>query len=228
MPALIEPVADIFTDFPEKFGIPRQSGLAEGLEGRIVFRPEYRIADAVRGLEDFSHIWLLWQFSECADKPWSPTVRPPRLGGNKRMGVFATRSPFRPNSIGLSAVKLERITFEGAHGPVIYVSGVDIMDKTPVFDIKPYLPFADSIPKASAGFAEAIYDNDADVFCDSEVLKRLPLQKRKALYDVLKGRPVPSYHDNPDRIYAMSFAGFCVSFSVCGDKIYIKDIKKDD
>ena len=229
MPASIDCkfIADIYTDFPEKFGVPRQSGLAQSLTGKIVFRPEFRNPDAVRGLEDFSHIWLIWEFSECACKEWSPTVRPPRLGGNKRMGVFATRSPFRPNPIGLSAVKLEKIVHEKENGTVLYVKGADIMSGTPIIDIKPYLPFADSISSAKGGFAESVFDNDAVVVYDDEVLNILPEEKRCGLLDVLKGRPEPSYHNDQNRIYAMSYAGFRVKFSADSERIKLLDIEKE-
>ena len=229
MPASIDCkfIADIYTDFPEKFGVPRQSGLVESLTGRIVFRPEFRNAEAVRGLEGFSHIWLVWEFSECVGKPWSPTVRPPRLGGNKRMGVFATRSPFRPNPIGLSAVALEKIVFEKENGPVLYVKGADIMSGTPIIDIKPYLPFADSIPTAKGGFAELAFGNDADVIYDEDVLNILPEDKRCGLIDVLKGRPEPSYHRDKERVYGMSYAGYRVTFSADDERIKLIDIEKE-
>ena len=229
MPASIDCrfIADVYTDFPEKFGIPRQSGLAKSLVGRVVFRPQFRNREAVRGLEEFSHIWLLWEFSECEGRGWSPTVRPPRLGGNKRMGVFATRSPYRPNPIGLSAVKLEKIVFEKELGPVLYISGADIMNGTPVLDIKPYLPFADCVSSARGGFADGVFDNDAIVVCDDELLKILPGDKQQGLIEVLRGRPEPSYHSDEERVYAMSFAGFRVRFTAGEREIRVIDIKKE-
>lgn len=225
MSICIEPVADIYSDFPEKFGIPRQSGLAQSLVSKIVFRPKYRNEDAVRGIEGFSHIWILWQFSENTDKGFSATVRPPRLGGNKRMGVFATRSPFRPNNIGLSSVKLLKVDYEDEKSPVLYVGGADIMDNTPVFDIKPYLPYTDSHPDAIGGFAEDLIGNNSCVLYDDKVLSKLPEEKKQGLLDVLKGRPIPSYHDDEDRVYGMSFAGFEVSFKASNNEIIILDIK---
>ena len=230
MPALIDfnPIADIYTDFPEKFGIPRQSGLADKLIGKIVFRPEFRNIDAVRGLEDFSHIWLIWEFSECAGKKWSPTVRPPRLGGNKRMGVFATRSPFRPNPLGLSAVKVEKIEYNKTTGPVIFVAGSDIMSGTPIYDIKPYLPFADCIPSAKGGFADNVLENNTEVLFDDKMLQKLPEHKREGLLQVLKERPEPSYHSDESRVYAMRFAGFRVTFSAGTDIIKLIDIAKEE
>lgn len=206
-------IAHIYNDFPTKFGIPRQSGLAEGVVGRIVFEPEYAVADAVRGLENYSHIWLIWQFSEAMRDTWSPTVRPPRLGGNKRMGVFATRSPFRPNSIGLSSVKLERVE-QTAQGPVLIVSGADLMDSTPILDIKPYLPFTDSHPDAVGGFSDEVRDYSLEVIIPDEIAKKIAPEKLSALRQILSGDPRPSYHDDPDRIYGFLFADMEIKFSV--------------
>lgn len=226
MSITIEPIADIYTDFPEKFGIPRQSGLAESLVSKIVLRPGFNSPDAVRGIEDFSHIWIIWHFSENSGDNWSPTVRPPRLGGNKRMGVFATRSPFRPNNLGLSSVRLLRVEYDENLGPVLYVSGVDLMDKTPIFDIKPYLPFTDSHADAVFGFAQRHLDDDAELVYDEDLLNILPESKRRGLLDVLRGRPAPSYHTDKDRVYKMSFAGFDISFSMDEEKVFLLDIKE--
>ncbi len=207
-------IAHIKNDFTEKFGIPRQSGIVNSVESDIVFEPQYRVADAFRGLEQYTHLWLLWEFSEAVRDEWSPTVRPPRLGGNKRMGVFATRSPFRPNPIGLSCVKIENIRLNTPNGPVITVSGADIMNDTPIYDIKPYLAYADSHPEASNGFALSNTNALLKVVCDEEILTKLPSNKRTALIDTLAQDPRPQYQNEPDRIYTMSFAGFDVSFRV--------------
>lgn len=207
-------IAHIRTDFPTKFGIPRQSGLVEELKGRIIFEPEYRNPDAVRGLDGFSHLWLIWQFSGTKRDSWSPTVKPPRLGGNTRMGVFATRSPFRPNSIGLSSVRLERIEITHELGAVLYVAGADLMDGTAIYDIKPYLPYTDSHPEASAGFAGAVLDYALEVEFPPKLLNKIPEDKREAIFAVLKQDPRPSYHDMPERVYGVEFAGFDVRFTV--------------
>lgn len=205
-------IAHIQTDFGEKFGIPRQSGLAD-TRGRIVFLPEYRDANAVRGLEGFSHIWLIWQFSEAMIERWQPMVHPPRLGGNTRMGVFATRSPFRPNAIGLSSVKLESVTFE-AEGPVLTVSGADLLDGTPILDLKPYLAYTDSHPEAIGGFADPVRDYALEVNCPDALLERLPSDKREPLKQILRQDPRPSYQDDPERRYGFQYAGFDVRFFV--------------
>lgn len=207
-------IARIRTDFPTKFGIPRQSGIVDGLRACIVFEPEYRNSDALRGLEGFSHIWLIWEFSESVRKNWSPTVRPPRLGGNTRMGVFATRSPFRPNAIGLSSVRLDSIEYDTAYGPVLKVSGADLMDKTPIFDIKPYLPFTDSHSDASGGFAEPCGAHTLTVEFPEKWLCLIPEDRRKALSDVLAQDPRPSYQNDPERVYGFEFAGFDIRFRV--------------
>lgn len=206
-------IAYIYTDFPEKFGIPRQSGLVDSLKGRIVFEPEYRSADAVRGLEDFSYIWLLWEFEDVKKDSWSATVRPPRLGGNRHMGVFATRSPYRPNAIGLSSVRLDLVEMTD-EGPVLHVSGIDLRNKTPIYDIKPYLTYADCHPDAADGFAGAVKDYALEVVFPEELLIRMPSDKRQAVLEVLKQDPRPSYHDDPERIYGMSFAGYEIKFMV--------------
>lgn len=217
-------IARISTDLPSKFGLPRQSGLVEGIVGRIVFEREYRNPEAFRGLEDFSHIWLLWQFSEAVRDGWSPTVRPPMLGGNKRVGVFATRSPFRPNSIGLSSVRLERIEYTADEGPVLYVSGCDLMNGTPIYDIKPYLSYTDSHPDAVCGFTQTLPDRTLTVDVTDELLSRIPEDKRGTLTAILSQDPRPSYQNDPERIYGFAFAGFEVRFSVCDGVLTVVSI----
>ena len=207
-------IGRIHTDFPTKFGIPRQSGLVESLRGELVFEPEYRNPEAVRGLEEFSHIWLIWEFSEAVRDGWSATVRPPRLGGNKRVGVFATRSPFRPNAIGLSSVRLESVEYTKERGPVLHLLGADLMDGTPVFDIKPYLPFADSHPKALGGFTEVTKEYALRVEFPEARLALVEAEKREPLLAVLAQDPRPSYQKDPERIYGMEFAGYEVRFRV--------------
>lgn len=209
-------IAHIHTDFGSKFGIPRQSGLIANLTGRIVMEPEYRVREAFRGLEDFSHIWLLWDFSEAHREHWSPTVRPPMLGGNKRMGVFATRSPFRPNNIGLSSVRLLSIDYEDKEGPVLIVEGADLMDGTPIFDIKPYLPFTDSHPDAKGGFTDEVLKctSPLNVILPDEVKERLSAEKIDSLIEVLKNDPRPQYHADKDRIYGLEFCGINIRFRV--------------
>lgn len=211
-------IAHIRTDFTSKFGIPRQSGLVDELEATIIFEPEYRNPEALRGLEEYTHLWILWQFSECANKEWTPTVRPPRLGGNKRMGVFATRSPFRPNPIGLSCVKLLEIEKTEKYGCVIRVSGADLLDGTPIYDIKPYLPYVDSHPEASNGFALDEKEGRLEVEISDELIKIIPPEKQAALKAVLAQDPRPGYQDIPDRIYGIEFAGFDIRFKV-GSKL---------
>lgn len=222
---LIHPIAHIHTDFPEKFGIPRQSGIVEELQATVIFEPEYRTADAVRGLEQYSHIWLLWRFSECTNKPFSPTVRPPRLGGNTRMGVFATRSPFRPNSIGLSCVRLEKIDFEAPDAPVLHVTGADLMDGTPILDVKPYLPYADSFPNASGGFALQSKEDILKVEFPRELLEKIPEEKRQPLLRVLAQDPRPAYQADAERIYGFTFAGFTVKFTVCENVLSVTAVQ---
>ncbi len=217
-------IARIHTDFPTKFGIPRQSGIVEQLKATIVFEPEYRNPDALRGLEDFSHIWLIWQFSESIRENWSPTVRPPRLGGNTRMGVFATRSPFRPNPIGLSSVRLDSVALHTEQGPVLHVSGADLMDGTPIFDIKPYLTYADSHADAAEGFAHTKREHTLRVQLPPELLKQIPPEHADALRGVLAHDPRPSYQDDPARIYGMQFAGMDVRFRVDGEVLTVCDI----
>ena len=214
-------IARIHSDFPTKFGIPRQSGLVPQLRGRVIFEPEYRNPDAVRGLEDFSHIWLIWQFSRAVREGWSPTVRPPRLGGNRRMGVFATRSPFRPNALGLSSVRLDRVELDPALGPVLHVSGADLMDGTPIFDIKPYLPYTDSHPQATGGFTDGLAHAPLTVECSPALLEHIPADSREGLLGVLAGDPRPRYQEDPQRVYGLSFAGRNVKFTVDGDRLTV-------
>ena len=221
----IEPIARIRTDFPDKFGIPRQSGLIEALKGKIVFEPKYRDASALRGLDGYSHIWLIWQFSESIREGWSPTVKPPRLGGNQRMGVFATRSPFRPNAMGLSCVKLERVELSTPEGPVLHVAGADLMDGTPIFDIKPYLPHVDSHPEAMAGFAGEVRDYGLQVDFPEELLSVLPADKREAAIQVLSQDPRPGYrHGDSERRYGTKFAGFDLRFVVTGGVLRVVEV----
>ncbi|MCH5265867.1 MAG: tRNA (N6-threonylcarbamoyladenosine(37)-N6)-methyltransferase TrmO [Lachnospiraceae bacterium] len=207
-------IARIHSDFSEKFGIPRQSGLVEALEAAIVFEPEYRNPDALRGLEEFSHIWLLWQFSQSVRPDWSPTVRPPRLGGNERLGVFATRSPFRPNEIGLSSVRLLRMEKRRDLGTALIVAGADLLDGTPILDIKPYLPYADSHPDATGGFTDTCPDNRLTVKFPESLLEKIPVEKRQALKGVLANDPRPSYQQDAGRLYGMCFAGYEIKFRV--------------
>ncbi len=210
----MEIIATIRTDFPTKFGIPRQSGLVPSLRGTIVFEPAYRNADALRGIEDFSHLWLIWQFSQAVRETWSPTVRPPRLGGNTRLGVFATRSPFRPNAMGLSCVKLEALCHDPILGTVLEVSGADLMDGTPIFDIKPYLPYADAVADAVGGFAATAPAPSLQVSFAPGVGDTLPEDTRQALVDVLAQDPRPRYHHDPQRVYRFSFGQWDVEFQV--------------
>ena len=217
----LNPIAHIETDFPTKFGIPRQSGIIESLQGRIVFEPDYRNADAVRGLEEFSHIWLIGEFSEAVRDTWSPTVRPPRLGGNVRKGVFATRSPFRPNPIGLSSVKLEKIEIDPNLGPVLYVSGADLMDSTPIYDIKPYIAYTDSHPEAISGFASKPAECLLEVDFPDTLLKKVSPQLRESLIEVLAHDPRPQYHNDPERVYGMAFGGMEVKFTVAAHRLSV-------
>lgn len=225
MAAVFEPIARIRTDFPSKFGIPRQSGLVDALKGRVVFEPKYRDPSALRGLEGYSHVWLLWEFSESVMEEWSPTVKPPRLGGNRRMGVFATRSPFRPNPIGLSCVRLEGIDLNTPDGPVLYVAGADLMDGTPIFDIKPYLPHADCHPEATGGFSDAVKDYALRVDFPPHLLALLPPDRHEAILQVLAQDPRPGYkHKDDGRRYGVSFAGFDVRFTVAGDVLTVVEV----
>ena len=222
----LQNIARIRTDFPEKFGIPRQSGVVAELKGKIVFEPGFRNPDILKGLEEFSHLWIIWEFSENLDEEgnarWSPTVRPPRLGGNERKGVFATRSPFRPNPIGLSVVKIERITEEDGNGPVIYVLGADMVDNTPIYDIKPYIPYADSIPDAKGGFTDSTEYKTLDV--KWETANEIPDEIKVSLTKILSNDPRPHYQNDPDRIYGMSYAGYEVKFKVDGNTVFVLGI----
>lgn len=219
-------IGHIHTDFPTKFGIPRQSGLVEELKATITFEPEYRNPEAFRGLEEFSHIWILWKFSKSEKTNWSATVKPPRLGGKKRMGVFATRSPYRPNDIGLSSVKLEKIEFDEKLGPVLTVAGADLMDGTPIYDIKPYIAYADAHPEASEGFAGAVKGKELQVEFPKELLGIYPEEKRRAIVAVLKQDPRPAYDTDETRVYGVEFAGFDVRFTVEGECLRVKELVK--
>ena len=219
-------IARIHTEFPTKFGIPRQSGIIESLKATIVFESEYRNPDAVRGLEEFSHLWLIWEFSEAKRDTWSPTVRPPRLGGNVRKGVFATRSPFRPNPIGLSSVKLEMIEMDPKLGPVLHVSGADLMDGTPIFDIKPYIVYTDSHPDAVSGFADKPTEYLLEVDFPKELLEKITPEQRESLTAVLAHDPRPQYQDDPERIYGMAFGQYEVRFTVKDLNLTVIDIKE--
>jgi tRNA-Thr(GGU) m(6)t(6)A37 methyltransferase TsaA len=218
-------IAKIHTEFPTKFGIPRQSGIIESLRGSIVFEPDYRNPDAVRGLEDFSHLWLIWEFSEAKRDTWSPTVRPPRLGGNTRKGVFATRSPFRPNPIGLSSVKLEKIEIDPKLGPVLYVTGIDLMDGTPIYDIKPYIAYTDSHPDAISGFASKPAEYLLEVDCPETLLQHVDAPLRDSLVAVLAHDPRPQYQDDPNRVYGMEFGPYEVRFKVNDLNLTVLEIK---
>ena len=218
-------IARIHTDFPTKFGIPRQSGLVEELKSTLVFEPEYRDENALRGIEQFSHLWLIWQFSEAVRQDWSPTVRPPRLGGNTRIGVFATRSPFRPNAIGLSSVKLEGVRRDPRYGMVLDLSCADLMDGTPILDIKPYIPFSDSHPDASEGYTAQTITHNLEVNFPEELLQKVPQDKREALKGVLRQDPRPSYQEDPERIYGFNFAGQEIRFRVVKDALTVVDIQ---
>lgn len=221
----LQVIARIRSDFPTKFGIPRQSGIVSQLRASVVFEPAFRNPDALRGLEDFSHIWLLWEFSESVRTQWSPTVRPPRLGGNARMGVFATRSPFRPNPLGLSCVRLETICQDPDLGHILIVSGADLMDGTPIFDIKPYIPYADCHPEASGGFASAPAGACLSVDCPPDLLEVVPAASREALLGVLAQDPRPAYQHKPGRIYGLDFAGCNVRFTVDEDRLTVTEIR---
>ena len=220
-------IARIHTDFKEKFGIPRQSGLVDSLRARIVFEPEYRVKEALRGIEDFSHLWLIWEFSEAKREDWSPTVRPPRLGGNKRIGVFATRSPFRPNPVGLSSVKLVGIEHTKGEGDVLIVSGADLMDGTPIYDIKPYLPFTDAHPDAKGGFADEKKAYAAEVIIPDKVAAQVDAARLEEIRELLLQDPRPSYRDDDDREYGMSYAGLEISFKATDSTLEVIGIRKE-
>lgn len=222
--ARLKTIARMESEFPSKFGVPRQSGLVEELRSTVVFEPEYRNPDALRGLDGFSHLWLIWGFSENRREDWSPTVRPPRLGGNRRLGVFATRSPFRPNPLGLSCVKLEGIELQTPQGPVLHVSGADLMNGTPIYDIKPYVPYADCRPEAGEGFAPAP-EKSLRVDIPPEMEGKIPARHLEALRGVLSCDPRPHYQDDPCRVYGMSFAGMEVKFTVEGTTLTVKEIE---
>lgn len=222
----IKPIAYIYSDFKEKFGIPRQSGRAKSLTGEIVFVPEYRTDDALRGIEEFSHLWIIFDFSAAHTDKFSPTVRPPRLGGNRRVGVFASRSPYRPNSIGLSSVKLQGVRKTSENGTVLLVSGIDMLDATPIYDIKPYIPYADCHADATGGFSDEFCGYRLSVFIPQELEARVPPEKAAALRECLGDDPRPAYQHDNKRIYKMTFCGFDVNFYVDSDKLYVTDIKK--
>ena len=219
----VKVIARIQNDFTEKFGIPRQSGLAESVISRIVFEPEYRNDDALRGIEDFSHLWLIWQFSKAVREDWSPTVRPPRLGGNTRLGVFATRSPFRPNPLGLSSVRLLG-TERTAEGTVLLVAGADLLDGTPIFDIKPYIPYCDSHPDASGGFTDTAGDFLLEVNFPEALLCKLPEEKQAAVKEILSHDPRPSYQNDPERIYGLSYGGWDIRFTVKDHTLLVQEV----
>ena len=223
----IKPIAFIKTEFPEKFGIPRQSGLAKDLRGRIIFEPQFRNPDALRGLEGFSHIWLIWEFSaNRTTREWQPTVRPPRLGGNTRLGVFATRSPFRPNPLGLSCVEIDRIDLFTDEGPVITVKGADLMDGTPIYDIKPYIRYADSRQQALCGYVDSLEERSLKVVFPSELSSRIEdTSVIPSLVETLRLDPRPSYHDDPERVYGLSFARLNVKFRVNGEVLTVVDVQ---
>ncbi len=214
-------IAHVRTGFPEKFGIPRQSGLVEAARGRVIFVPEYRSVEAVRGLDEFSHIWLLWQFSVSHRDNWTATVRPPRLGGKKRVGVFASRSPFRPNDIGLSCVRLERVEYDDALGPVLCVAGVDLLDGTPVYDIKPYIPLTDCRPEATEGYTEETKQHELNVIFPEDLLRIYPESEREAAVGILAQDPRPAYVMDPERTYGVSYAGFDIKFRVEEDVLTV-------
>lgn len=219
-------IARIESDFKSKFGIPRQSGIVDELRAKVIFEPEYRVAEAFRGIEEYSHLWLIWEFSENVGKPWSPTVRPPRLGGNTRYGVFATRSPFRPNPIGISCVRLEKVEFSTPRGPVLTVRGADLLDGTPIYDIKPYSPMTDSHPEAVGGIADKNRDFKVEVDFPQELKEKVSPELFPALVGVLEGDPRPSYHSDPERVYGMSFADLEVKFTVSDGVLKVIDIEK--
>ena len=223
----IKKIAEIRNGFTDKFGIPRQSGLCESVKSKIVFENEYRVNEAFRGLEGFSHIWIIWQFSEAVREEWSPTVRPPRLGGNKRVGVFATRSPFRPNSLGLSCVKLDSIEYTENEGPVLHISGADLLDKTPIFDIKPYIPYADAKPDAIDGFLSSAPRKYLEVTFDDPSKENIEPSLLESIREIVSEDPRPAYQNTPDRVYKMSFSGYEIEFSVKDDTAHISRIYKE-
>lgn len=219
-------IARIKSDFPSKFGIPRQSGIISSLKAKVIFEPEFRNPDLIKGLEDYSHLWLIWEFSKAKREHWSATVRPPRLGGNKRVGVFASRSPFRPNPIGLSSVKLDKVEILPTMGPVLYVSGADLMDGTPIYDIKPYLPYVDSHPEAKGGFSDLFSSYSLKVVCSDDCCNRVPEDIRESLFEILAQDPRPSYQEDPDRIYGLPYAGYNVRFRVKDETLHVLEIEE--
>lgn len=224
METTIKPIAYIHSDFSEKFGIPRQSGLVDTLQAKIIFTEEFRNADCCRGIEEFSHLWLIWGFSKNQPNKWAPTVRPPRLGGNKRKGVFASRAPFRPNSLGLSSVRLEKYIVSSQEGPVLYISGADLLDGTPIYDIKPYLSFTDSHPDAAGSFSTKALNHRLTVHCEEDLLYHIPKEKRQSLLDCLSLDPRPSYQHDPERIYGMHYAGLDIHFKVKANDLFVTEI----
>lgn len=220
-------IAHIHTGFATKFGVPRQSGLVPEAKAQIVFEPPYRNADALRGLEGFSHLWLLWHFSEVKQENWSPTVRPPRLGGNARMGVFATRSPYRPNPIGLSSVRLERVEWDTPQGPILHIAGADLMDGTPILDVKPYLAYTDSHPDATDGFLAGLSERAVEVDCPDSLLAAVPSEKRGAVLAVLAHDPRPTYQNDPARVYGMAYDGLEIRFTVADGVMHVVDISEE-
>lgn len=219
-------IAHIKTDFPTKFGIPRQSSLADELTGEIIFEPEYRQPEAFRGIGEFSHLWLLWEFSEAKREHWSATVKPPRLGGKVRMGVFATRSPFRPNPIGLSCVRLVELRLDETYGPVLVVAGVDLMDGTPIYDVKPYLPYVDAHPEAIGGFGDRVKAHELEVLFLDELREQLPEEKRAGAIAFLKQDPRPAVHKDPARVYKIAYAGYDIHFTVEAEQLTVVDVVK--
>lgn len=224
----MKPIAYVHNAFESKFGVPRQSGLVADIRSTIVFEPEYRVREALRGIEEWSHLWLIWTFHKAQRESWQPTVRPPVLGGNTRVGVFATRSPFRPNSLGLSCVKLEAVREEPGLGAVLVVSGADMMDGTPIVDIKPYVPYADCHPEASGGFTDTSVKRTVEVDCPETLLTRLPEEQRKGLLGVLHQDPRPAYQDEPGRVYGFPFAGFEIKFTVENGILHVHEIAKEE
>ncbi|MBQ3100909.1 MAG: tRNA (N6-threonylcarbamoyladenosine(37)-N6)-methyltransferase TrmO [Clostridia bacterium] len=220
----MEIIAHIHNDFPTKFALPRQSGLVSSLISKIVFTPKYRVPEALRGIEEFSHLWLIWEFDQAKKDDWNPTVRPPRLGGNKRIGVFATRSPFRPNSLGLTCVKLEGVEHDPEFGDVLLVSGADIMNGTPIYDVKPYIPYADCRPDAIGSYADDHAEDSLEVVITDDLINKVPIEKRETLIGVLSQDPRPAYQDDPDRIYGFDYAGFEIKFKVENRKLSVVQI----
>ena len=225
---IIRPVAHIYTDFSEKFGIPRQSGLVEELCGRVVFEEEFRRPEALRRIEEFSHLWLVWQFSKAVTQEFRPTVRPPRLGGNERVGVFASRAPYRPNSLALSCVKLLRVDWDAPDGPALIVGGVDMLSGTPIFDVKPYIPVADCHPEATQGYTKETREHALQVVIPADLQQKVPEHKLSALIGVLKSDPRPGYEDNPSVVYGMAYAGMDIGFTVAGDTLTVTRIERTD